>query len=57
MTKRVMGDFQNDAKRAKRQKIVIEGREKAKKEDRPRGTILLKCVDFPLFLLAKVAVE
>lgn len=47
MTKSVIGDFQNDAKRAKRQRIVIEGREKAKKEDRSRGTILLKSVDFP----------
>ena len=42
MTKSVKGDFQNDAKRAKRHRIVIEGKEKAKKEDRSRGTILLK---------------
>lgn len=50
MTKSVIGDFQNDAKRAKRHRIVIEGREKPKEEDRSRGTIFTKNVDFSWFL-------
>ena len=41
----------------KRQRIVIEGRRSTKKEDRSRGTILLKTLVFPCFLLTKVAVE
>ena len=57
MTKSVIGDFQNDAKWAKRHRIVIEGREKRKKKivrvERSSQKTLISLG----FLLAKVTVE